>query len=355
MGKADRIIQIYFKLISEHSAMKRQLEKEFETDRRSIERDINEVKDMLSSRGYIIRHERTEDGVRYKLAIADQTRADTGFLSEPQLLMIIGILASSRMLQEKEARDLIKSLEKVAQVDLLSKEQKNIIRQAENSSLEHYKAIESSLSLSDDSPLGGKDSTFDVLYQLYQAVYFSKDRFKIIRISYVHNSGKEEDIRVMPFSIVFDNHYLYMRAVSCDTGRPWNYRVDRIIHVEQTGENPDSSIKKSDYTSRPVAKMMFEEENPVTIRFRCHHPAVSAALDEFSDCCTEYRLHDADGNQVSTIEETRPGGYVDMTIRNYSKGCMFWFLSQGDKVEVLTESVRRDIREKLKEALKRYE
>lgn len=89
MGKADRIIQIYFKLISEHSAMKRQLEKEFETDRRSIERDINEVKDMLSSRGYIIRHERTEDGVRYKLAIADQTRADTGFLSEPQLLMII--------------------------------------------------------------------------------------------------------------------------------------------------------------------------------------------------------------------------------------------------------------------------
>lgn len=44
-----------------------------------------------------------------------------------------------------------------------------------------------------------------------------------------------------------------------------------------------------------------------------------------------------------------------MTIRNYSQGCMFWFLSQGDKVEVLTESVRRDIREKLKEALKRYE
>ena len=36
MGKADRIIQIYFKLISEHSAMKRQLEKDFETDRRSI-------------------------------------------------------------------------------------------------------------------------------------------------------------------------------------------------------------------------------------------------------------------------------------------------------------------------------
>lgn len=104
MGKADRIIQIYFKLISEHSAMKRQLEKDFETDRRSIERDINEVKDMLSSRGYIIRHERTEDGVRYKLAIADQTKADTGFLSEPQLLMIIGILASSRMLQKGSKR-----------------------------------------------------------------------------------------------------------------------------------------------------------------------------------------------------------------------------------------------------------
>lgn len=47
MGKADRIIQIYFKLMSEHSAMKRQLEKEFETDRRSIERDINDVGDML--------------------------------------------------------------------------------------------------------------------------------------------------------------------------------------------------------------------------------------------------------------------------------------------------------------------
>lgn len=244
MGKADRIIQIYFKLMSEHSAMKRQLEKEFETDRRSIERDINDVGDMLP-RGYVIRHERTEDGVRYKLAIADQTRTDTGFLSEPQLLMIIGILASSRMLQEKEARDLIRSLEKVAQVDLLSEEQQNIIRQAENFSLEHYRAIESSLSLSDDSPLGGKDSTFDVLYQLYQAVYFSKDRFRIIRISYVHNSGKEEDIRVMPFSIVFDNHYLYMRAVSCDTGSPWNYRVDRIIHVEQTEENPDSSIKRA--------------------------------------------------------------------------------------------------------------
>lgn len=103
MGKADRIIQIYFKLMSEHSAMKRQLEKEFETDRRSIERDINDVGDMLP-RGYVIRHERTEDGVRYKLAIADQTRTDTGFLSEPQLLMIIGILASSRMLQEKGSK-----------------------------------------------------------------------------------------------------------------------------------------------------------------------------------------------------------------------------------------------------------
>ena len=99
MGKADRIIQIYFKLMSEHSAMKRQLEKDFETDRRSIERDINEVEGMLPKR-YVIIHERTEDGVKYKLAIADQTETDTGFLSEPQLLMIIGILASSRMLQE---------------------------------------------------------------------------------------------------------------------------------------------------------------------------------------------------------------------------------------------------------------
>lgn len=348
--KAINMLNLCVDLLINHSVSRETLKNDFNVSYRTIERYIDDAQRFLFSRGYDIKSRTNKDGTFYDLVSNDSPDPQMNtFLNEPQLLLLTEILASSRILKKEEAHDFINTLQKIAMVKSMSQEQQNIIKSATGTAMNKYREIKSSLSLK-------TDSTFETIEKLYRAVYSDRKKITVIKLAYTNLNGETKEHSVQPVSMAFDSSHLYVRAVECSDmteRRIRSYRVDRINSVELTNAAPDPYIDKEDYARKPVPKMMFSTGNyPEKIEFICRQPAVRAALDSFPE--NQCVFYDKNGNKVDSEEETRPDGYVKMSIRDYPEGCMFWLMSQGENVTVLTESVRAKIKHKLEGTLKYY-
>lgn len=344
------MLTVCIDLLTKHSVSKEKWKNDFNVSYRTIERYIKDAESFFFENGYNIDRITNEEGTSYVLVPKKNSDEKiTAFLNEPQLLLLTEILASSRILKKEEAHNFINTLQKIAMVKCMDDDQQKIITAATGTAMDKYRETKSSLSLK-------ADSTFETIEKLYRAVYSDRKKITVIKLAYTNLNGETKEHSVQPVSMAFDSSHLYVRAVECSDmteRRIRSYRVDRINSVELTNDAPDSDIDKEEYARKPVPKMMFSTGNyPEEIEFICRQPAVSAALDSFPE--NQCIFYDKNGNEVDSEEETRPDGYVKMSIRDYPEGCMFWFMSQGENVTVLTESVRAKIKHKLEETLKYY-
>lgn len=230
--KHDRVLEIYSRLLSGEVIRKQELADEYGVTPRSIQRDIDSIRDFYSNRAgkngdlTEIKYDRNAKGFRI-------VSGKTITLSNAELFTISKILLESRSLCKDEIQNIIKDL--MAACIPLSEQKKmtDLIR----NELFHY--IE---------PRHGK-ALVDKIWELGSAVYSHHK----IQISYCKANGETTHALVKPVGIMESEYYFYLIAYIGDNdkdhpGYPTIYRIDRI-----------ESYKISDEIFHVPYKNRFEE------------------------------------------------------------------------------------------------
>jgi len=219
--KHDRILEIYNRLLSGELLVKEDLAEEFHVNPKSIQRDIESLRDFCSNRMVEgedqseVVYDRAAKG--YKLV---NSRSTT--LTNAELFTIASILLENRSLNQEEMTGIIG---KLVDACLPDKEKKKM-RELVANELFHY--IE---------PRHRKH-LIERVWELGTAVY----NHRIVHLEYRKTNGEITNALVKPVGIMNSEYYFYLIAYIGDNDRkhpgyPTVYRLDRIINCKTTGES----------------------------------------------------------------------------------------------------------------------
>lgn len=309
--KTERVLAIYTKLMRGDIINKAYEAREYGVDERSIQRDINAIRNFLD-----LNIERTDvmNSVIYD-------RAQKGYrmeqiykmkLTNSEILAICKILLDSRAFTKKEMEEMLRKLIECCVppdnqrlvADLIKNEEFNYIEP-------RHKTV-----------------FIDKMWDLGQAI----QQCRYIEIEYLRTKDKAIVKRkVKPVAIMFSEYYFYLTAFIDDNklrehfdvindSFPTIYRIDRIKSMKILDERfhiPYSSrFEEGEFRKR--IQFMYGGKLQ-KIKFRYSGSSVEAVLDRLP---TAQILDETDG--VYTISAEVFGKGIDM-----------WLRSQGDAVEVV--------------------
>jgi len=211
--KHDRVLEIHTRLLSGEVIHKKDLAEEYGVTPRSIQRDIDSVRDFYSNRATTvgeaaeIRYDRTAKGFRI-------VSAKTVTLTNAELFAAAKILLESRALSKQEMEKIISDLI----IACLPAGERKKMKELVGNEVYHY--VE---------PRHGKD-LINIIWELGTAVYFHKK----IQMKYQKSNGEETDAIVKPVGIMESEYYFYLIGYVGNKdkeypGYPTVYRIDRII------------------------------------------------------------------------------------------------------------------------------
>ncbi|MCQ2372832.1 MAG: WYL domain-containing protein [Phascolarctobacterium sp.] len=307
-----RILTMYSKLIEGKSFSRDEMADEFGVSVRTIQRDINTIKNFVSNstnEGHV------EQVVRY-------SSHNEGYVLEPPM---------RSMLQESECFTLLKIL---MECRGLNKKELGILKDEivaccipQNQRTGFLNKINTEWT-NYVEPRHGKD-LIKAVWGLEEAV---RER-TVIKITYRRNDGKEVERLVMPVGIIFNEYYFYMLAYikskqeDCkdDIDKiPTVYRIDRIVAYKKKKDKFKIPYEKQFPEGEFRKRVQFMFTGPLhIIKFYCKNSALEAALD---------RLPTAE-----IIEKGEERSLVRVEV--YGEGINMWFKSQGDAIEVVKDTV----------------
>lgn len=311
--KTERVLEIYTKLMRGDIINKAYEAREYGVDERSIQRDINAIRNFLD-----LNIERT--GVMNSV-IYD--RAQKGYrmeqiykmkLTNSEILAICKILLDSRAFTKKEMEEMLRKLIECC----VPPDNQRLVADLIKNEEFHY--IEPR----------HKTVFIDKMWDLGQAI----QQCRYIEIEYLRTKDKAIVKRkVKPVAIMFSEYYFYLTAFIDDNklrehfdvindSFPTIYRIDRIKSMKILDERfhiPYSSrFEEGEFRKR--IQFMYGGKLQ-KIKFRYSGSSVEAVLDRLP---TAQILDETDG--VYTISAEVFGKGIDM-----------WLRSQGDAVEVIKE------------------
>lgn len=309
--KTERVLAIYTKLMRGDIINKAYEAREYGVDERSIQRDINAIRNFLD-----LNIERT--GVMNSV-IYD--RAQKGYrmeqiykmkLTNSEILAICKILLDSRAFTKKEMEEMLRKLIECC----VPPDNQRLVADLIKNEEFHY--IEPR----------HKTVFIDKMWDLGQAI----QQCRYIEIEYLRTKDKAIVKRkVKPVAIMFSEYYFYLTAFIDDNklrehfdvindSFPTIYRIDRIKSMKILDERfhiPYSSrFEEGEFRKR--IQFMYGGKLQ-KIKFRYSGSSVEAVLDRLP---TARILDETDG--VYTISAEVFGKGIDM-----------WLRSQGDAVEVV--------------------
>ena len=309
--KTERVLAIYTKLMRGDIINKAYEAREYGVDERSIQRDINAIRNFLD-----LNIERT--GVMNSV-IYD--RAQKGYrmeqiykmkLTNSEILAICKILLDSRAFTKKEMEEMLRKLIECC----VPPDNQRLVADLIKNEEFHY--IEPR----------HKTVFIDKMWDLGQAI----QQCRYIEIEYLRTKDKAIVKRkVKPVAIMFSEYYFYLTAFIDDNklrehfdvindSFPTIYRIDRIKSMKILDERfhiPYSSrFEEGEFRKR--IQFMYGGKLQ-KIKFRYSGSSVEAVLDRLP---TAQILDETDG--VYTISAEVFGKGIDM-----------WLRSQGDVVEVV--------------------
>lgn len=297
--KHDRVLKIYSRLLSGEIIRKQDLADEYRVTPRSIQRDIDSIRDFYSNRigkneGLAeIKYDRIAKGFRI---ISNKTIT----LTNAELFAVAKIILESRSLSKREVEKIIGDLIEACLPIGERKKMEDLVR----NEVFHY--VE---------PRHGKN-LIDTLWSLGSAVYFHR----MIQIEYKKTTGDISHAKVKPVGIIGSEYYFYLIAYIGDKdkkylGYPTIYRIDRITSYKITEESFHVP-----YRDR-FEEGEFRKRIPFMYTGKLHRTSfvytgmdINAVLDRLP---------------TATAERKEDGGYL-VTVEVYGeKGLEMWLKGQG--------------------------
>lgn len=308
-NKMRRVLGIYTKLLNGGIVNKAEEAQNYGVNERSIQRDINDIRDYFDSSSddglhNSILYDRIAKG--YRLEYADRMH-----LSNGEILAICKILLDSRALAKSEMEEVLEKL-----VDCcVPKSNEKLVKELIGNELYHY------VELQHRTPL------IDRLWSLGQAVR----ECRYIEIDYWRQKDKEViHRRLKPVAIMFSEFYFYLTAFIDDEevqanfdvindSFPTIYRVDRMKSVNILKERfhiPYSSrFEEGEFRKR--IQFMYGGKLQ-KVKFKYLGENVEAVLDRFP---TAKILDEEDGVYTIAAEV-------------FGKGIEMWLRSQGANIQI---------------------
>ena len=326
--KSSRVLEIYQQFVAGKIVSKRDLAERYGVNDRSIQRDIDTIRDFLSEqatqKGVIqtIEYDTKEKG--FKLVTQDISG-----LSPGEMLAACKILVESRAFSKDQLDSLLGRMLSLC------------VSPKEKEQIEGYVANEV-FNYLDPAHLSIDPET---LWKIEAAIQGRN----VLEVSYRKLKGGETVVRkIDPVGLLFSEYYFYLMGVIEDEDtkahfevtndpHPTIYRIDRIenlkVLAEQFPVSYQSRFQEGEYKN--ISHYM--SGGPVsTIKFKCGEKTIEAALDRFPK---------------AKIVEQSEGGYL-VSADAFVRGFVTWAMSQGDKVQIIgPEWVRDMILEEYRKAL----
>lgn len=309
--KTERVLGIYTKLMRGDLVNKAHEAKEYGVDERSIQRDIDAIRNFLDRNieetGMMnsILYDRTKKGYRMQQTYKIK-------LTNSEILAICKILLDSRAFTKKEMEEM---LHKLIECCVPQENQRMVTDLIRNEAFHYIEPRH-------------KTVFIDKMWQLGQAI----QQCRCVEIEYLRTKDKAIVKRkVRPVAIMFSEYYFYLTAFIDDDklrehfdvindSFPTIYRIDRIRKMAVLDERfhiPYSSrFEEGEFRKR--IQFMYGGRLQ-KIKFRYSGSSVEAALDRLP---TAQILDEQDGVYTITAEV-------------FGKGIDMWLRSQGDAVEVI--------------------
>ena len=313
--KANRVLMLLYRLSLGERVSKADYAAEAGISVRSAERDMREIRTVL-----------TEMGDSYTLLLDEAGRlyfSNNGRrkFSETEVLFISKVLLSSRSLCREEMRQVI-----AAMSSLFGFAVRNEIKAAIQSELEQY--VE---------PQHGK-RLLALHWDLTRAMQCQLK----IALRYRKLSGEVVCRKVLPISIVSSEYYLYLVGFFEEKAYeyPAFFRLDRILTVEKTDEHYNPRLF-SDYNMGKMKQCIqfMYAGRLLRVRLRCENRALEAVRDRLPN------------HRIVAREE----GHTILQAKVFGEGFCRWILQYGRSVEVLEpQELREKIRRNLQEAAELY-
>lgn len=309
--KTERVLGIYTKLMRGDLVNKAREAKEYGVDERSIQRDIDAIRNFLDRNieetGMMnsILYDRTKKGYRMQQTYKIK-------LTNSEILAICKILLDSRAFTKKEMEEM---LHKLIECCVPQENQRMVTDLIRNEAFHYIEPRH-------------KTVFIDKMWQLGQAI----QQCRCVEIEYLRTKDKAIVKRkVRPVAIMFSEYYFYLTAFIDDDklrehfdvindSFPTIYRIDRIRKMTVLDEHfhiPYSSrFEEGEFRKR--IQFMYGGRLQ-KIKFRYSGSSVEAVLDRMP---TAQILDEQDGVYTITAEV-------------FGKGIDMWLRSQGDAVEVI--------------------
>lgn len=305
--KFSRLLYMYRELQSGSSIRKRELAFLFGVNERSIQRDIDALRNFFAEqvpRGEII----YDAGERaYRLA-----SEDVNCLTNSENLAVCKILLESRSMRKDE---MIPILDKLVAC-CVSAENRGVVQELLANEKHHYIAPQHDKKL------------LDKLWPLGQAIR----RKLVAEISYEKLKGSETVKRTIePVGLMFSEYYFYLVAFIRNIDRaskfenpddlfPTIYRVDRIRELHVTGEHFHVPYRDRFEEGEFRKRIQFMYGGRLQkIHFRYTGPSVEAVLDRLP---------------TARIVSRDDSGW-EIAAEVFGKGIDMWLRSQGEYVTVM--------------------
>ena len=309
--KIFRVLQIYSKLSDGYVVNKAEEAQNYGVDKRSIQRDIDDIRnflDMDSERTGIantVIYDRNSNG--YRLETLYRIR-----LKNSEVLAVCKILIDSRSLPKAEMMEVLDRLIACC----VPKSNQKLVKDLISNESFHYVEPRH------------KSHFLDKMWDIGQAI--RENRY--IEIQYLRMKDKKYVTRkLMPVAIMFSEYYFYLTAFIDDEevkkgfdvindSFPTIYRIDRIKDYEILDERfhiPYSSrFEEGEFRKR--VQFMYGGRLQ-KVRFKYSGVDVDAILDRLP---------------TAVIQDEDNGVYM-ISAEVFGKGIEMWLRSQGDLIELL--------------------
>ena len=202
MDKVGRVLLLFWQLYCGNSINKEAFCFEMDIDRRTFDRDIAAVRNFLAE-SYSGREVIFEPKGKFYYMTGSGKR----MMTEVELTAITNILLGSRALRKDEMRGLIESLKQVTEFIHSDLEKELTYWTEEYGGSFHYSAV------------------LKMQWDLLQCI----ERRLLIRMQYMAQDGKGDELEVIPLQIYFREYHFQLRAIQMGKNAVEKiFKVDRI-------------------------------------------------------------------------------------------------------------------------------